>query len=206
MATYPLVGVQNDLGPLIKLSLEYHHILVTAVFDVFDVFDETQNGRFVAVATPLVEQLGPQKAYVKIFTALEDETFSTKTFLRLHTLVLSSDEFQAIRRGLKGGVTEVSLPKLAHLNDVIVHPIEDPKNVVKSGILHVTPSSDGTFLLTFGSLGASGVMKPRTISNFDRLKEVLQSFRIDINGLNKSCSFSVVGTSSLENLYRQGLV
>jgi hypothetical protein len=208
MATYPLVGLQNDLGPLVKLSLLHHNVPVTAIFDVLE---EGTNERFLAVATPLVEQQGLRAAYMKIFTALERETFSTNTFLRLHTLVLSSDELQAIRHKLKGGVAEASLPKLAHLNEVVVHPTEDPKNISRSGMLHISPCSNGAFLLSFGPLGShGGAMKSRTVSNFDQLKEILRSFKVgsssELHDLKESLTVSILVTSSLENLYKQGLI
>jgi hypothetical protein len=205
MATYPLVNAQSELGPLVKLSLRRHDISATAVFDVFE---EATREQFLAVATPLVDERGAREAYRKFFTALKDETFST-SFLRLHTLVLSTEDLSSIRQVLKKGMSEASLDRLANLNEVIVRPTEEPKNISKTGMLHVVATADGSYLLSFGAIGSGGAIKSRTVNNFDQLKAILRSFNINLSQIQRikeSHSESRVVTTSLENIYTQGLI
>jgi hypothetical protein len=211
MATYPLVGLGDDLASLVKTSLRHHNVPVSAVFDVLE---PAYENRFVAVATPVVDTEGMRGAYIKVFTALEDETFAAKGFLRLHTLVLSPEEYKEIRRVLKKGMTEAEVSRIVHLDNVIVRPVDDAKDIQKSGFLHIIPSKSGSCLLTFGSFGtAAGAMKPHLISDNDALKSALLDLNVRgvqaeeiVSDLKKTRTSSIPISCSLENLYRLGLV
>jgi hypothetical protein len=208
MASYPLVAVQDDLGALVELSLCHHHVPLTAVFDVFE---ELTRERFFAVSTPLLDERGAREAYFKIFTAFQDETFSTQTFLRLHTLVISQEELQEIRQRLRRGSREANLFKLAHLCEVTVRPIGEPKSIMKSGMLHINLQPDGAFRILFMSLdGQAGHAKPRILRSMERVTAALE--RLNANGLSELDSLrqtghaSILAMPSLESLYTEGLI
>jgi len=206
MATFALVGAQDDIASLIKLSLESHHVPVT---DVFNIFEELTNMRFIGVATPLLEDRGAREAYFKVFTALEDETFSNQTFLRLHTLVLSDEEVQGIRKLLKTSGAVARLPKLAHLGDVVVYPAEDAKTIVKSGMLTVSSLANGSLQVMFAPLDGAGFAKPKVVSGVDQLRQVLRrlnSVSLDLTNLTSAGFESRVVSCSLESLYSAGLI
>ena len=203
MATFPLVGLRDDLGPLIKLSLEAHGVPVTAIFSVFEEGTESQ---FFAVFTPLTETQNLRVAYFKIFTALEHETFAPESFLQLHTIVLPSDELKEIRRVMKNGASQANLPKLAHLRDVVLQAVVDPKTIDKTGLLQIAAGKDDSYLLTFASL--DGSHKRRKVNSSHELDKVLAALGVKIARapLKNFPSTSIAVTCTLETLYRQGLV
>jgi hypothetical protein len=210
MATFALVGLRDDLGPLIKLSLETHGIPVSAIFNVFE---ESTHSRFFAIFTPLEEKQGLRVAYFKIFTALEDETFATKTFLRLHIIVLSGEELKEIRRVMKGGVTEAHLPKLAHLTEVTMQTVDDPKTIIKTGMLHLALNRDGALLASFGEMGRDGAMKTTRLPSIYALDALFTALGVGntyaqeaSSDLQRDKHASTLVSCSLDVLYRQGLI
>jgi hypothetical protein len=205
-----MVGFRNDLGPLVRLSLESHGIPVTAVFDVLE---EPTEMRFLAVVTPIAESQGLRVALFKIYTALENETFASQSFLRLNTLVLTEADFREIRRVMKKGISMAALPKLAHLVDVVIHATDDPKTIQKTGMLHLVPSREGSFQLSFGDLSQGGAMKPRQLHGLGALESTLAALGVGstyardaIEDLRRGESASLVISCSLEALYKQGLI
>jgi hypothetical protein len=205
-----MVGFRNDLGPLVKLSLESHNIPVTAIFDVFE---ETTEARFLAIVTPLVETQGLRAVLFKIYTALEGESFATQSFLRLNTLVLAEADYREIRRVMKKGISTASLPRLAHLTDVTIHATDDPKTIQKTGMLHVVPSRDGSLHLSFGDINQSGAIKAKRLPNLNALEPALavlsvgSSYAEDaIVDLKRGKPVSLLISCSLEALYKQGLI
>jgi len=208
MASLPLVGVQDDLAALVRLSLEHHHVPLTAIFEVFE---ELTTWRYFAVATPLLEEKGIRAAYFKIFTALEEETFATQTYLRLHTIVITDDELAEVRRTLRKGIPEGTLSKLAHLGEVVIRPIEDPTRLTKPGMIHTSRNSDGSFRVIFAPLeGASGSTKPKTVADMDHLKRTLHGLdalnQSTIDEVTKLGHASQFAQPTLKALYLQGLV
>jgi hypothetical protein len=129
-------------------------------------------------------------------------------------LVLSAEELKEIRRLLKKGMTEAIVPSLAHLREVIVRPVEEAKDIQKSGMLHIVKQRDGSLVVTFGDFGkAGGVMKPLHLQNLDSLQSVLSALRVRgalindaLSDLQKSRHASLPIMCSLEALYAQGLI
>jgi hypothetical protein len=206
MATFPLVNIQDSLGPLVRLSLVHHDI---PVHGVFEVIEESSGEQFVAIATPVADEKGDRDALLRIFTALNGESFST-FYLRLHVLVLSLTELREIRRVLKKGTTEAYLPKLGHLGEVTVRPTEDPGQMFRPGTFRFSVSGNSVVQMIFAPMDGRSKPKGRNFANLEQAKEFLRVLKIaipaELSALTRSGSVSMVVTPSLEDLYSQGLI
>jgi len=206
MATFPLVNIQDSLGPLVRLSLVRHDI---AVQSVFEVIDESSGEQFVAIATPVAEEKGDREASLRIFTALNDESFAT-AYLRLHILVLSDKDLREIRRVLKKGMTEAYLPQLGHLGEVVVRPTEDPRQMLRPGTFRFSMNGNSIVSMIFAPMDGRSKPKGRIFANIEEAKKFLKDLKIaipsELNSLSRSGAVSMVVTLSLEDLYSQSLI
>lgn len=207
MATNPLVEqiLDPDLPALIGLALEAHGIPVSARFWMYS---PSTGQSQVVVMSPLVDQIGTREAYRNVFGALDHETFSTKTFLASHILLLGEKESRATLELIKSGTSR--LASLGPFEDVDVYRVPAPGQIRKQGLLHITPL--GGITVAFGALDRGGAMKTRLVS-LDELESLLAALSVADNDRNLAIEAArshrpafVSAQATLETLYREGLI
>ena len=108
-------------------------------------------------------------------------------------------------------MAEATLPKLAHLGEVIVRPVEDPARTTKTGMIHLSRTHNGSYQELFASLdGVFSHAKPRIVPDLDALNQSLHELgafdQSAIEDLLKSGHSSQFARPTLKALYLQGLV
>ncbi len=209
MATNPLVEqvVDRDLPALIALALEKHHLPVSARFWMHSPTGQWQ----IVVISDLVDRMGTREAYRSVFGALDQETFSTKTFLASHILLVGEEETREVQEQIKNGVTR--LPFLGPFEDVDVYLVPDAEKIQKQGFLRFLLEDDQSVRVTFGALGGGGALKPAHIP-FNDVERFLAAFSCNdeaeneklLNSLLQKRTASVLIQTTLRELYAAGLI
>jgi len=199
-------AIDRDLPALIALALEKHHLPVRARFWMHSSTGQWQ----VVVISNLVDRLGTREAYRSAFEALDQETFSTKTFLGSHILLLGEEETREPQELIRNGSTR--LPSLGPFEDVDVYLVPDAEKIQKQGFLRFFPVGDQRVRVTFGALNGGGALKPVLIP-FNDVEQFLAPFSYNeaekeklLDSLRQDRSATVLIQATLKQLYVAGLV
>lgn len=210
MATYPLVepGIDRDLPALIALSLEKHRVPVTSRFWMRS---ESGGVSQVVVISEAVDRLGTREAYRSVFAVLDKETFSTKSFLGSHLLLLGEKETRGVRDLLAKGTSR--LPALGPFEDVDVYPVPEAEKIRKQGFLHFTPANNNpSCQVSFSPLDRDGAAKPlqAAVKDLDAILSFFSYSQADkekaLESLGHHRSASILAQTNLQKLYESGLI